>query len=494
MAVVGSDNLTLRLMNRVFAQMHGYELEELKNADLKELISPDSLEPYFEETEILLRQGRRTFEAVHVRRDGTAFPAQIDMTFMGEDDGVRPNYWVLNVQDITDKKIADENREQLERRLRQAQKMESIGTLAGGIAHDFNNILGAIFGYAEIALLRSDDPEDVKKNLGNLLLAAERARDLVRRILAFSRQAEVNISPAKVNPVIEEAVKFLRSSIPANIEIRYNPGAEETMIMVDRTQFHQVIMNLGANAAHAMREKGGILEISASELSIKAGTPAARLRPGKYVLLTVSDTGKGMDRVLLERIFEPYFTTKGQEEGAGLGLAVVHGIIAAHGGDISVYSEPSMGTSFKIYLPVINEERPREQDNATEIPKGSEKILFVDDEEPLIEVSLQLLQHLGYTVETRTNGRDALERLNAGPDDFDLIITDNSMPGMTGIELAQKIRAIRADIPIILCTGLSNPMSTIQARDAGIVGFLMKPLILQNLACTVRSALDGKTA
>ncbi|MBI5968531.1 MAG: PAS domain S-box protein [Deltaproteobacteria bacterium] len=396
---------------------------------------------------------------------------------------------IVNSRDITERK-------NLEGQLAQAQKLEAIGQLAAGIAHDFNNILAAIMGYTELAIW--DLPENSKANdkLKEALKASRRAKDLVRQILAFSRQKSEERKPMEIASIVKETIKLLRASLPSNIEIRQQIERDTLVINTNPTQIHQVLMNLCTNAAHAMRENGGLLEIGLSKVDIDA-VVAARypdIHPGSYVRLSVSDTGHGMSPDILAKIFNPYFTTKQVGEGSGLGLAVVHGIVKSHEGEITVYSEPGKGTTFQVYLPRI--EHAKEVADIQRIepfPMGRyESILFIDDEQALADIGKRMLEHLGYKVSVRTSSIEALELFRAKAGQFDLVITDMTMPNMTGDKLAREMMRIRPGIPIILCTGFSEYISEEKAKEIGIRKFVMKPLVMGDLARTVRRVLDHK--
>ena len=389
-------------------------------------------------------------------------------------------------QNVTEQKL-------LKARLQQAQKMESIGTLAGGIAHDFNNALYSIIGYADLTMDDVPEASPAQSNLKEILNAAYRSKNMVQQILTFSRQKEPEKKLVKVQSVVKEAIQLLRNSIPANIEIRQNIDEGCKPMMADPTQIHQVVMNLATNAYHAMREKGGILTINVTKEKISTDDSASYpdLYPGTYLKLTVGDTGHGMDKLIIPKIFDPFFTTKPMGEGTGMGLSIIHGIVKSHGGDINVYSEPGKGTVFNVYFPLI-EAKPVEPGIVSTEPmqKGSECILLVDDEEPIVRMVKQILERLGYQVATRTGSVDALEALRANPDKFDLVITDMSMPNMTGIELSPRLLEIRADIPIILCTGFSEMINKNKAKALGIREFAMKPLVRDEIARIIRKVLD----
>lgn len=384
---------------------------------------------------------------------------------------------------------------ELERRLRQSQKMEAIGTLAAGIAHDFNNILGAIMGYTELALLINRDPQ-VGLYLNHVLQAAGRSSDLVQQILTFSRQKEHEKKPVIVGPIVKEVLKFVRASAPTTIAIRCTlPPAGRDVVLGDATQIHQVLMNICANAVYAMRDEGGLLEIRMQERNIcDAMFPEDRsLNSGSYLSLTVADTGKGIPPDVLERIFDPFFTTKPPGEGTGLGLSVVHGIVKEMGGTISVESEWGKGTEVTVLLPLIEAIETVEERTTIPLMKGSSgHILVVDDEKPLADLLVEMLTLLGYETTVRISSPDALQAFRANPDRYDLVITDLTMPNMTGDSLAAEILKIRPDIPVILMTGFSERMNEEKAKSMGLHSFLMKPVPFQRLEQTVRSALAGK--
>ena len=380
----------------------------------------------------------------------------------------------------------------LESELRQAQKMEAIGTLAGGIAHDFNNILSALMGYAELAQMRAENNPKLTRNLDEVIEAAERARDLVKQILTFSRKDSQEKKPLQVSAIAKEALKLLRSSIPSTIEIKQD-FSSQGLVLADPTQIHQIFMNLCTNGYHAMRETGGILTVSLQEIDITGDDfiPGIDLSPGKYLQIEVTDTGQGMDAETQKRIFDPYFTTKKTQEGTGLGLAVVHGIILSHHGQIAVYSEEGKGTSFHVYLPLVEESRQTkgEIDEQAVIQGKNEHILFVDDEEKLVHVAEESFPVSGYQITAHTNPLIALENFKKQPDKYDIIITDMTMPGMTGIELADKIKKMRPDMPIILCTGYSELVSREEVLSTGIKKYLQKPVTMKTLVKIVGEIL-----
>lgn len=400
----------------------------------------------------------------------------------------------INGQSLLFSVIHDiEEQEKLRARLRQAHKMEAIGTLAGGIAHDFNNILYPIIGYSEMAL--DDIPRDSKAraNIEQVLKASCRAKELVRQILAFSRQSESERTAVKLQYIIKESLQFLRAALPATVELRQHIGNTCRPVLADAGQIHQVIMNLCINAHQAMGEKGGTLEVSLNEAAFGPDDAAAYpdMKPGNYLRLTVSDTGHGMDSKVIERIFDPYFTTREIGKGTGLGLSVVHGIVRSHNGHISVYSKPGKGSVFHIYLPLTGDSSPNTARISDEpVPGGKERILMVDDEKQIAEMMTYVLEHLGYTVCTRTSPTEALELFRGSPPSFDLVITDMTMPEMSGLELSQELLGIRPDIPILMCTGFNEHVTEKKIKALGIRELLMKPALVREIADAVRRILD----
>jgi PAS domain S-box-containing protein len=390
--------------------------------------------------------------------------------------------------DVTEQK-------RLEAQLQQSQKLEAMGTLAGGIAHDFNNILSPIILYTELVLEDISEKDHLRFSLEEVLRASLRAKDLTKQILTFSRQTEQERIPFKISPVVKEALKLLRSSLPSTIEIRQNIEAKVGVVLADPTQIHQILMNIGTNAANAMRERGGVLEVSLVDVDLHSDDTdhAVDLEPGQYIKLTVSDTGHGIEPAIMDKIFDPYFTTQEKGKGTGLGLSVVHGIVNTHGGHISAHSEPDKGTRFDVYLPLFDlADIKAETVSPEKLPKGNEHILLVDDEKPIVDVVQQMLERLGYQVTVRTSSIEALEAFSASMDKFDLVITDLTMPNMTGDKLAVELMNIRPDIPIILCTGFSENMSKERAEALGIKGFLMKPIVTSDLAKLIREVIDKR--
>lgn len=407
-----------------------------------------------------------------------------------DDKGCIAEYQSMG-RDITEIKLAQQEKEEAEKHLRRAQKMEAIGTLAGGIAHDFNNILGAIIGYSDLARTDVVKEDPVYYYLEQILQAGFRARDLVKQILTFSRNIEQKKTTVKIIPVINEVTRLMRASLPANIDIKTEAKLNTDLVVADPVQIHQVMVNLCTNAGYAMRETGGVLRINLFEVDSDPETSLGcpELSNGSYMRIDVTDTGHGMSPDIIERIFDPYFTTKEIGEGTGLGLATVHGIVKKHGGTITVDSEKGKGTSFHIFLPKAEAMFEYEKHENSFIPGGKERVLFIDDEESLVNIATELLQSMGYEVVARTNSIEALNAFKAKPDWFDIVITDCAMPNLTGAELVKKIMGIRPDIPVIMCTGFSDLISEQKAKAMGIKEFLLKPIIAPDLAQSIRRAL-----
>ncbi|MDH5298716.1 MAG: PAS domain-containing protein, partial [Desulfobulbaceae bacterium] len=382
----------------------------------------------------------------------------------------------------------------LEQRLRQAHKMEAIGTLAGGIAHDFNNILTAILGYTELAMASTDKENKLHQDLQAIKHAGRRAGALVRQILSFSRQDEQQRRTILVAPLVKEALKMMRATLPSTIDIQTEITAEQAVIDGNPTQIHQVLMNLCTNGAHALRPHGGILRVSLTTVTIADGSgqeEGAALPPGTYLKLSVADNGQGIPPEILNRIFEPYFTTKEQGKGTGLGLAMAHGIVLSHGGRITVESEVDKGTTVNVFFPVITDPTMIEPVQIFPPAQGNERILLVDDEPMVLAVARRLLQSLGYEVVGETDSTEALALFRTRADDFDLVITDMTMPKLTGAQLAEQMLALRPDLPIILCTGFNETINKEMARNLGIKGYALKPFTTEEMAHLIRQVLDG---
>lgn len=399
------------------------------------------------------------------------------------------------LQDITERKQVEELRPQIEAQLRHAQRMDAIGSLAGGIAHDFNNILGVMLGYTEMALMGLKEGDGLRRRLQQVLKAGKRGKELVSQILSFSRPTSQERRPVHLSAIVKESLNMLRATLPTTIELKMKLEEDHDSILADPTQIHQVIINLCANAAHAMRDKGGLLEITlkAVNLDAKAAAQVHGLSAGPYLRLTVKDTGYGMDREVMEKIFDPFFTTKKMGEGTGMGLAVVHGIIKAHEGAITVQSKVGKGSEFQVYLPRVEAvEMPRGSE-APAVDNGQERLLFVDDEEWLVDMWKEILESLGFRMTVTTSSVQALEIFRSRPEDYDLVIADQTMPQMTGLELAQELLALRPDLPIILVTGFSQQVTADKAKKAGIREFIMKPLSISELTNAISRSLGKET-
>ena len=479
-------------VNSAFTRLTGWTHNEVVGkiaADIDLWHNPKEREKL---TAGIAQQGMiENLEAKFRLKDGSVITALMSAVLIKLKD--KPHILTIT-RDISELKSAQEEREKLKTQLIQAQKMEAIGTLAGGIAHDFNNILGAIIGYAEMALYDTQEDTMEHYNIDQVLRAGHRAKDLVKQILAFSRKSEQDKTVISSTPIIKEVLKLLRASLPTTIEIKQDIEPNPDPIFADPTQIHQVIMNLCTNSAHAMEDSGGILQVSLSnfELTARRASQHSELNPGPYVKLSISDTGNGMDAVTMSRIFDPYFTTKEQDKGTGMGLAVVHGIVKGHGGGIHVESAPGEGTRFDILFPIMRKQITSETEELKTLPSGNEHILFIDDEDFLIDLGKNMLKKLGYRVEARTQPVEALEVFRAAPDKFDLVISDMTMPNMTGDTLATELMKIRPDLPVIICTGYSERIDDQRAQELRIKGLMMKPFTIRGLSKTVRNALDGK--
>jgi nitrogen-specific signal transduction histidine kinase len=402
--------------------------------------------------------------------------------------GEMPDFYLAIVQDITTHK-------RLEDQFRQAQKMEAIGTLAGGIAHDFNNIIASINGYAALAQMKLQDNPEVYGYLGDVLTAGHRAAALVRQILAFSRQEQLERAPICLRPIVMESIQMLRVTIPASVEFATSLAEDTPTVLADPTQISQVLLNLGTNAWHSMKDRWGRIEFKVERCVVDAARAAthSRLRQGLYARVSVSDTGAGMESATLRRIFEPFFTTKPQGEGTGLGLAVVHGVMESHDGAATVYSQPGQGTVFHLYFPAHGGDIGAEQPDEGPVPRGQgERILLVDDEELLAKLGKEMLAQLGYSVEAVTVPEVALALVGDNPSSFALVLTDQTMPGMCGLQLAEKLRKIRADLPVILMTGYSGSLAPERIEAVGIRHLLLKPSTLHSLGSAVHTVLRAQ--
>ena len=484
----------LTYINHNASQLFGYPPQELSGGfNLLQAFVPEDRERVGVDIRRHSRGeelGRQEYTAL--KKDGTRFPVAVHANRAlrtPAEAGVRGI-----LIDLTPIKHAEAERKRLQLQLQQAQKMESIGALAGGIAHDFNNILSAIIGYTELAIL-NDDPRSCAADLNEALRAANRAKDLVKQILAFSRQTEEDRVPVKVGMVVREAAKFLRATIPSSIALNVKILDRDGAVLSNAVELHQIVLNLCTNAVHAIGDRGGALEVAVQNVRIEHDLKGhfSEVDPGRYVLVSVKDSGQGIEPGIINRIFDPYFTTKDKGVGTGLGLAVVHGIVKKSGGAIQVESSPGHGATFNVYLPRADTAAPPVKNEPPKpVVGGSERILFVDDEKMLIDIGEKMIERLGYQVVSRTSPIEALELFRAKPDHFDLVITDQTMPGMTGDVLASELMQIRPDIPVIICTGYSQRIDSERAQRKGIKAFVMKPILINEIGAAIRQAL-GRT-
>jgi PAS domain S-box-containing protein len=458
--------------NKVAEQTYGWSAEEAIGEDVTKLTMVPQGKPFME----LVSNGNAWSDEVEALcKDGRRVPVLFSNTPIVNIDGCLMG--IVSVSsDLTDRK-----------------KMEAIGTLSGGIAHDFNNILTAIIGNTELALFEAAKGTQIEENLQEILSSGMRARELIKQILALSRHS-VNIDkPFPIEPLVKEALQMLRSVIPTSIEFRENITSEQLVVKADPTQIHQVVVNLATNAKQAMTNGFGVLEIRLERMDFDEDVRSLHpeIGPGKYARISVSDTGCGIPEEDLGKIFEPYFTTKGNEIGTGMGLSVVHGNVRKSNGHIIVDSEVGKGTTFHVYLPLVEKAEPVYTSETIEsIPKGVESILFVDDEPTIVKMQKQRLEHLGYKVTVKSNPLEAIEMFRSSPDQFDLVITDMTMPKMTGDKLSMEIKAIRSGVPVIMCTGFSEKIEG-KNEDLDIDVILMKPTDLSLMATTIRKLLDG---
>jgi len=482
----------LTSVNDVLCEYSGYSREELLSMSVYDFLTEDSQKIFIDRLEKLFN-GEKIPESVEyqiVTKQGEKIWVLLNTRYTYEEGS--PRGATVVIHNIDERKKQEIEKQRLEEQLRQAQKMEAIGTLAGGIAHDFNNILSAIMGYTEIAMLRVADDEKLRQYLNKVIMACERAREMVRQILAFSRQSHFKRKPVRVAQVVKEAGKLLKASLPSTIEIRVDIDPATGIVDADDIQIHQIVMNLATNAAHAMKENGGILgmrlrNIELSETDVEAHP---EIEPGSFLKLTISDTGTGISSETMTRMYDPYFSTKPKSEGTGLGLSIVHGLVRTHHGFITVESDFGKGTAFHVYLPRTENEYIPEESEPEDMATGTENILFIDDEQSLTEVGKQMLEYLGYSVVTQNSSVEALALFREDPQKFDLMITDMTMPVIPGDKLSEQILAIRPDIPIIICTGHSEHITEELAKTMGIRAFVMKPYLIQDLAKMVRQVLD----
>jgi PAS domain S-box-containing protein len=476
---------SITYVNPAFEKITGYSRKEAMGKNPCILKSGNQNKSFYKELWEIISNGKTwSGRFINKKKNGSYYTedATISPVFSGKGEII--NYVAVK-RDITEKL-------NLESQLQQARKMETIGTLAGGIAHDFNNILFPIIGHTELLLHDISQDSPLRSSLNGIYAGALRAKGLVEQILTFSRQGSNRLTLMKMQPIVKEALKLIRSSIPTTIDIKLDINPACGVIKADPTQIHQIVMNLTTNAYHAMEDIGGELKVSLKETRIgDHDIIIPDMSSGLYVCLTVADTGVGMDKNLTQKIFDPFFTTKEKGKGTGMGLSVVHGIVKSMDGAIQVYSEPGKGTEFHIYFP-IEMSSFRQQDIQTKklIAGGIERILIVDDEDDVVTMERQLLEHLGYQVTSRTSSIEALEAFRENSDKFDMVITDMTMPNMSGDKLSAELLKIRSDIPVLLCTGFSETMSEKNAASMGIRGFLLKPVVMEDLARKIREVLD----
>ncbi len=487
------------LINTALARMVGYGLEELRGQNYRRLMVSDYNQSVLDTFNYVFRTGKPV-KALHweiLRKDGSVCHAETSVSLRLDDQG-RPDGFQGIVRDITERVKTSEKQKELEAQLHQAQKMESIGTLAGGIAHDFNNILFPIIGYTELTMQELSADSPLYGYMEKVQASARRAKALIRQILAFSRQrAESEVEPEYIQPVVKETLKLLSNTVPSTIEIRSNLQENTGRVMIDLSMIHQVVMNLCTNAYQAMQNApSGILTVELEEIVIDDQNTALfhHLTPGTYIRIRVSDNGCGIEPDLGDKIFDPYFTTKPKDKGTGLGLSISYGIVKNAGGHIAADSRPGEGSRFEVFLPVSETKECRGLDEHYDgpLPCGSERILLVDDEKPVIEFEKQLLEKLGYFVTPLTDSQEAFEVFSRQPTAYDLLLTDQTMPKMSGMELVRKIRQIRPDMPVLLCTGYNEKLIHDKIHEAGIQALLIKPITGRDLAITLRQILDVK--
>ena len=484
--------------NKKILQMTGYRSEDVLGNQFYQLVHAEDLPKIIRAMEDAAA-GIRTTPYLQVRiKDAVGKIMWIvvtsEMLMAFSKDGNRvPIGFQCFVEDVTERKFAEMEKLRLERQLRQAHKMEAIGTLAGGIAHDFNNILSPIIGYTEMLRDTLTSNKAAVKDLGEVLKAARRAKELVGQILTFSRKSEEKPQPVTLAPIVSDVLNLVRATLPATIQIYKDIDKNCGTVLADPTQMHQVVMNLCTNAYQVMRQTGGVLQVTLKQKELKEGdlSLAASIRPGLYACLSISDTGEGMSPEIQERIFEPYFTTKPIGEGTGMGLAVAHAIVSKHKGEIRVQSQPGKGTVFDVLLPVLeNQTREIPFIPSLYMEKGTERVLLVEDEQAILDMTQRMLEKLGYTVFPFLSSPDALKSMENDPAAYDLLLTDMTMPDMTGVELAINLRKIKPGLPVLLCTGFSDQVSEEIVCELGFCEFLFKPVSMHVLASALRKVLN----
>lgn len=478
-------------VNPATLAMHDCTYEEALSLTTGEMSAnrpPYSQNEAVEHIRKAFKEGPQRFEWISRKVNGPEFWTEVSLKGYTVDGTCRV---IAVIRDISERKQAEQKRIEIETQVRQSQKMEAIGSLAGGVAHDFNNILTAVIGYAELAHEDLPIGHELRHNMEEILKAGNRAKDIVKQILMFSRQSLQTTIPMEIHLIVKEALSLIRVSIPTNIAIQSDINANTGFVKADPTQLHQVIMNLCTNAYHAMRESGGTLRVSLERVQIVAGEEILGLSEGAHARIVISDTGCGMNTQTKERIFDPYFTTKAVGEGTGMGLPVVHGIVNGLNGKIAVESKEGEGTTFEIFLPLMHSPPKKTvEEECSPLRHGSGRVLFVDDEDPVVNLGKHLLSRLGYAVEAFNNSPEALSRFLKAPEAFDLVITDMSMPVLTGSDLTKKILQLRPDIPIIICTGFSDSIDEEKAFELGVKAFLLKPYSNDELANTIAEVIE----
>jgi len=471
-------------VNNFFAEIHGYSSDELIGQNLSMFHNKNQMEDVNKINSAIIKKGSYSvLEVWHSHKNGTEFPMLMNGNILTDENG-KPQYITATAIDISERK-------KLEAQLQQSQKLETIGTLAGGIAHDFNNILFPIVGHAEMLLEDFSDKSPTRSSLNEIYTSALRAKDLVNQILTFSRQEKIELKLLRMQPIIEETLKLSRATIPATITIIKEIQADCGLIKADPTQIHQIMMNLTTNAYHAMEDTGGELTVSLEEINLKyKDLSNSEMIPGLFACLTVTDTGIGMNKKLIDKIFNPFFTTKEKGKGTGMGLSVVHGIVTSLGGSIEIFSTPGQGTKIYTYIPIQGTTPEKKEELLPPIQYGSEHVLLVDDEESILTMERLMLKRLGYQVTSRTSPIEALKAFRTNPNKFDLVITDLAMPNMSGDKLSMELLRIKSDTRIILCTGFSEKITPDVAKAMGVAEILLKPIVKKKLAAKIREVLD----
>lgn len=484
---------TIIKVNTRFGDILGYQPDQLNGQNWQSICHPEDVEQAERIKNNLLSDGHLAglYEMRLIHQDRRIISVLISVSLVTDDD--KPIYYISQILDLSKQKAVESEKKAIEQQLMQSQKMEAMGTLAGGIAHDFNNIISAIMGQVELGQLQVNQVSKVKERFDGIFQAAQRAKALVQQILTFSRRSEHQKNVICIAALIKEALDLLRASLPANIIIQSNLSCGKCNVFADPNQIHQVIMNLGTNAYHAMADKGGTLSVRLSIVhvgNIDSNGDGTDLKEGKYVKIAISDTGYGISKENLKRIFDPYFTTKKKGKGTGLGLAMVHGIIKEHQGTISVKSQVEKGSTFEILLPQLDESSVPKKIAPQILESGKERILFIDDETIIIELGTDMLTHLGYEVESFQDPLKALSSLKSEPNRYDLVITDFNMPKMNGDMLAQEIEKVKPDLPIILCSGYQEWSHPKENLPVTLKAVLIKPFTLKELTKTIREALS----